>query len=262
MVNIAVDRMHHAFWSYFDPSHRKYVAGNPYENKMFEFYQQVDARIGRMLELAGDDTAVLVVSDHGAKRIDGGICINEWLIREGLLTLKGPLPAEPTPYAKIGVDWSKTKAWGEGGYYARVFINKAGREPQGIVTDEEYESFRTELAARLAQIPDDQGQPILTHVFRPEEIYPEVRNIAPDLLVHFGDLHWRSIGTVGHGSTHTLDNDTGPDDANHAQHGIYLLRAPGLEGGHVDGHLLQIAPTVLKLFGKRVPRDMRMPALV
>lgn len=262
MVNIAVDRMHHAFWSYFDPGHRKYVPGNPYENKMFEFYQEVDTRIGRMLELAGDDTAVLIVSDHGAKRIDGGICINEWLIREGLLTLKGPLPAEPTPYAKIGVDWSKTKAWGEGGYYARVFINKAGREPQGIVTDEEYESFRTDLATRLAQIPDDRGEPILTHVFRPEEIYPEVRNIAPDLLVHFGDLHWRSIGTVGHGSTHTLDNDTGPDDANHAQHGIYLLRAPGLEGGNVDGHLLQIAPTVLKLFGKRVPRDMRMPALV
>ena len=29
--------------------------------------------------------AILLVSDHGAKRIDGGICINEWLIREGYL---------------------------------------------------------------------------------------------------------------------------------------------------------------------------------
>ena len=34
-----------------------------------------------------DDTVVLVVSDHGARRLDGGFCVNEWLIREGLLVL-------------------------------------------------------------------------------------------------------------------------------------------------------------------------------
>ena len=43
----------------------------------------------------GDEVYVLVVSDHGAKRMDGGICINEWLIREGLLALK-PGVATPT----------------------------------------------------------------------------------------------------------------------------------------------------------------------
>ena len=44
-----------------------------------------------MLELLDDDTAVLVVSDHGAQRLDGGFCVNEWLVREGLLV------AEPVP---------------------------------------------------------------------------------------------------------------------------------------------------------------------
>ena len=44
-----------------------------------------------LLEHADDDTAVLVVSDHGAKRMDGGIRVNEWLRREGLLaTLREP----------------------------------------------------------------------------------------------------------------------------------------------------------------------------
>jgi predicted AlkP superfamily phosphohydrolase/phosphomutase len=38
---------------------------------------------------------VLVVSDHGAKRMEGAICVNEWLRREGYLTLKRD-PAEPT----------------------------------------------------------------------------------------------------------------------------------------------------------------------
>lgn len=262
MVNIAVDRMHHAFWSYFDSTHRKYTPGNPYEGKMLQFYKEVDERIGRMLRFADKDTAVLVVSDHGAKKIDGGICINEWLIQQGLLTLQGPLPSEPTPYAQVGVDWSKTKVWGEGGYYARIFINLKGREPQGQVEPAEYEAFRDELAERIRQIPDDHGNPLQTHVFKPETIYPEVRNVAPDLIVHFGDLHWRSIGTVGYNAIHTLENDTGPDDANHAQHGIYLLSGDGITPGREDGHLLQIAPTLLRVLGKRIPRDMRYKPLV
>ena len=262
MVNIAVDRMHHAFWSYFDQSHRKYRPGNPYEDKMLAFYKEVDERIGRLLKHADDATAVLVVSDHGAKRIDGGICINEWLIKEGLLTLQGPIPDKPTPYAKIGVDWSWTKAWGEGGYYARVFINLKGREPQGQVEPEDYEAFRSELAAKLAAIPDDQGQAIPTTVYKPEELYPQVNRIAPDLLAHFGALHWRSIGTVGHGGIHTLENDTGPDDANHAEFGIYLLSGPGVEATQADGHLLQIAPTLLRVLGKRVPKDMQADAMI
>ncbi len=37
---------------------------------------------------ADDDTAILVVSDHGAKRMDGGIRVNEWLRQEGLLATK------------------------------------------------------------------------------------------------------------------------------------------------------------------------------
>jgi len=262
MVNIAVDRMHHAFWASFDPGHRKYVPGNPYELKMLDFYKEVDERIGRLLRFANEETGVLIVSDHGAKRIDGGICVNEWLIREGLLTLKGPIPNKPTPYGAIGVDWSKTKAWGEGGYYARVFINKAGREPDGQVAENEYESFRNQLADKLRNIPDEQGRPLNTIVYKPEERYREVRGVAPDLLAHFGDLHWRSIGTVGHGAIHTFENDTGPDDANHAQHGMFMLSGVGVEHRRQDGRLLQIAPTLLKLLGKRVPKDMPEPAMI
>jgi predicted AlkP superfamily phosphohydrolase/phosphomutase len=262
MVNIAVDRMHHAFWSCFDKRHRRYEPGNRFESKMLAFYQEVDERVGRLLEFADDRTAVLVVSDHGAKRIDGGVCLNEWLIHQSLLTLRGPIPDTPKTYAEIGVDWSRTKAWGEGGYYGRVFINVEGREPEGQVAPEAYPSFRNELAEMLRHIPDDRGNPMPTTVFEPETIYPEVRGVAPDLLVHFGDLHWRSIGSIGHHAFHTLENDTGPDDANHAQHGMYLLCGPDVPPGNADGHLLQIAPTLLRLLGKRIPRDMRHPPML
>ena len=82
--------------------------------------------------------------------------------------------------------------------------------------------------------------------------------VPPDLIVYFGDLDWRSVGSVGLGSIHTFSNDTGPDDANHAQHGICILKADKLAGGgELEGmHLMDISPTVLDLLGFDVPQAM------
>src|SRR5437899_12881126 len=144
-----------------------------------------------------NDTVVLVVSDHGAEGLDCGVAINEWLIREGLLVLN-EYPTTLTPFEKLNVNWSKTKVWSEGGYYARVFFNIQGREPQGLIPQAEYESFQDEMRARIEALPDDKGQPLQSPVFTPEEIERNVRNVAPDLIVYLGGLYWRSIGTVAH----------------------------------------------------------------
>lgn len=257
MVEIGVDRMHHGFWQYFDPAHHRYQPGNPYENAIRDYYRLVDQEVGVVLRDLDDETAVLVFSDHGAKLMYGGICVNEWLIQEGYLTLRAP-PAEAGPLSPENVDWSRTKAWGEGGYYARIFLNVRGREPEGVVAPEEYEALRDELAMKLAAIPDEDGGSLGTCVFKPQDIYREQRNIPPDLLVYFGDLRWRSVGRVGTGVIHTHENDTGPDDANHAEEGIFLMRAPGLEGGRkLDGlHLMDCGPTVLDLLGYPIPPQM------
>jgi len=259
-----VDRIHHAFWDDMDPAHRFYEAGNKFENAIHDYYEEVDREIGKLLEFADDATAVLVVSDHGAKRMDGGICVNEWLIANGYLSL-AEKPASPMPLSKAKVDWSRTKAWGDGGYYARIFLNVAGREPNGTIAPEEYENLREELAAGLKAIPDENGQEIGTKVFRPEELYKEVRGVAPDLIVYFGDLYWRSVGTVGGGRIHTFENDTGPDGANHAQNGIFLFRpaTDGIPGGRrIEGlRITDIAPTILQLFGLPIPQDMEGTAL-
>ena len=148
------------------------------------------------MKFADDATDVLVVSDHGAKRMDGGICVNEWLMANGYLTLKEP-PETAVPLSKVKIDWPRTKAWGDGGYYARVFLNVAGREPEGTIAPEDYEKVRDELIAGLKSIPDENGRDIGTQVYRPEELYKEVRGVAPDLIVYFGGLYWRSVGTVG-----------------------------------------------------------------
>jgi predicted AlkP superfamily phosphohydrolase/phosphomutase len=262
MVEMGTDRIHHAFWRFTDPEHRLYEPGNRFENVMRDYYRALDDKIARLLRFADDDTAVLVVSDHGAKRIDGGICVNEWLRREGYLVLREE-PAEATRLTPDLVDWERTTAWGEGGYYCRLFLNVAGREPQGTVAQEDYERVRDELKGKLEALGDHEGRPIGTIAHRPEELYPERNGIPPDLLVYFGDLYWRSIGLVGTESVHVFENDTGPDDANHAPEGMYLLAGAGVgAGAGEERELRDIAPTLLTLLGEPVPADMEGSSLV
>jgi len=265
LVEMGVDRIHHAFWRFLDTKHRKFEPNSPYNNAIFEYYKFVDGRIGELLAAVPnadrDKAAVLVVSDHGAKRIDGGIAVNEWLIREGLLTLT-EYPTTPKPLGKLmaegKVDWSRTRCWSEGGYYARVFLNVRGREPHGIIDPADYEKTRDELIAKLQALGDENGRPIGTRVYRPEKLYNHVRGIPPDLVTIFGDLYWRSIGSVGYNAVHVFENDTGPDDANHAQDAMFLLSAPGITTGKIPPmDILDVAPTLLGFYGLPIPPDMQ-----
>ncbi|MBZ0252509.1 MAG: alkaline phosphatase family protein, partial [Candidatus Methylomirabilis sp.] len=257
MVDMSVDRLHHGFWRFMDRGHRLHESGNPHEHAIRDFYMHTDRLVGELIASFPPDTATIVVSDHGAQRMVGGVCVNDWLVANGWLALKEK-PAKPGPLRTKDIDWTRTRAWASGGYYARVFLNVAGREPQGIVPKGDYERVRAELAAALEAIPDEKGAPIGTKAHRPEDLYPEVRGIAPDLIVYFGDLTWRSIGSVGMDALHVFENDTGPDDANHAPYGVFLAKVPGSPArGELSGlQLMDIAPTVLDLLGEPVPPEM------
>jgi len=262
-VDIGLDRVHHGFWNYFDKKHVQYEPGNPYENVIPDYYLWLDEQIGSVIELLDNETILLVVSDHGAQRLDGGIAVNQWLIDEGLLVLD-EYPKEVTPFNQLKVNWAKTKVWSEGGYYARVFFNVEGREPQGTIPAAQYELFQDEIKARFEAMKDDKGQPLNSLVFKPKEIYHTVRNVPPDLIVHFGGLDWRSIGTVGYPNIYVQENDTGPDGCNHAQYGMFLLAAPNcpINGEFEGAKLLDIAPTLLDLAGYDIPESMQGRSLV
>ena len=257
-VEMGLDRMHHGFWRFMDAQHIKHDPTSRHKDAIKNCYKHVDMQIAEVLTQVGDETTVLVVSDHGAKRMDGGFCLNEWLWREGYLTLKTP-PQGLTPFEKCSVDWSRTTAWGAGGYYGRLFLNVQGREPYGLVPAADFERVRDEIAARLEALPDHMGKPMGTKCLTPQRVYKECKNIPPDLIVYFGDLYWRSVGSMGHGSAYTFSNDTGPDDANHAEHGVMIVCDPKQrQSRQVTGRqLMDIAPTILKAFGLPIPADMR-----
>ena len=257
-VEICLDRLQHGFWKFHDTQHVLHVPDNAYKDVITDYYLYLDDEIGKILDLLTEDTAILVMSDHGAQRLDGGFCVNEWLIKEGLLVLNN-YPDKITPFSELSVNWDKTKVWSEGGYYARVFFNVKGREPQGVIDPQDYEKIRDEVKKKFEALPDDKGLPMNNKVFKPDEIYQNVRNVAPDLIVHFGDLYWRSIGGVGYPGFYIQENDTGPDDCNHAQMGSFILASSNnpLHGEIKNTHILDMSPTLLELGGYDVPNTMQ-----
>lgn len=254
LCEIAPDRLHHVFWQYYDRRHPLYEAGSKYETAFQDYYRFLDDQVGTFLDLVPDDAITILMSDHGARPMMGGLCFNDWLMREGYLAMSEPLSG-PMPIKDAPIDWSKTIAWGDGGYYGRLFLNVRGREPQGVIDPARYEETRDELIAKLEAAPGPDGTPLGTKVFKPQDVYPEVRGVAPDLIVYFGDLEWRSVGSVGNASLYTYENDTGPDGANHDRTGIFALAGlPGQRTGRVDGlNLVDVGPSILSLYGIEAP---------
>jgi predicted AlkP superfamily phosphohydrolase/phosphomutase len=259
LVDMGVDRIHHAFWKQMDARHPHYVPNAPWRTAIHDYYRHVDQRINDLLQRCGDETVILVVSDHGARPLMGGVRINQWLQVEGYLTLKQQ-PDRSIALDQAGIDWPRTRAWGAGGYYGRIFLNVRGREPEGTIAPSAYERERTALAERLRAMNGPDGQPLGNRVFIPQHIYRSVRGVAPDLIVYFGDLAWRALGTVGGDELYTTENDTGPDDANHAQYGLFIYydpQQPG-KGRRIDNaQIYDILPTLMHRFQLPAPVGLR-----
>ncbi len=257
-VEMGVDRIHHYMWQYMDPEHKDYQSGNPYEEKIREYYRHIDSWIGELRELAPEGTIFYVVSDHGAKRMEGMFVINEWLIDNGYLVLN-KMPDKPESIQRCDVDWSKTKAWAWGGFYSRLFVNVEGREPQGIVPEAELDDFLEELRSKLMAVKGPRGEDLEHKIHRPQELYPEGVGAAPDLMIFWGDLYWKVAGTLGYGSHYIDQDDRGLDYGVHDWSGIFVRYDPAAAGAgkRDDLNILDVTPTILTDFGQDVPAGMR-----
>ncbi|MEN3044639.1 MAG: alkaline phosphatase family protein [Candidatus Hydrothermales bacterium] len=247
-VEMGPDRIHHGFWRFFDKTHNLYEKNNLYEEVIPEYYSFLDKKIGEVLEILPEETWIMIVSDHGAKKIEGCVAVNELLIKEGFLKLKENIKEQKRLEPEM-IDFKKTLAYGEGGYYSRVYLNIKERDREGVIDKRDYERIRKELKEIFEGLKNEENKNIGTKAYYPEEIYPEVKGFPPDLIVIFGDLDYRSVGSVGIGKIFTLENDTGPDDANHSYEGIYIIRAPDKKlKGRKDGSIYDITNTIMKIF--------------
>jgi len=192
------------------------------------------------------------MSDHGARPLLGGVHVNELLRREGLLVLKHE-PESETALEPSMVDWARTRAWGDGGYYARIFANVRGREPEGAVEPSEVPALLARIGEAITRLPDPSGRG--HRLVHPGETWREARGAAPELLVFFGDLALRSLGRVGARDLVVgpaeVERDRGRGGCNHDWDGAFVASGPGFtREGRVEGaRLADVSETVLGLLG-------------
>jgi len=270
-VDMGPDRLHHVFWRHLDPTDPRHDPDDPLVAACRDYYGHVDRCLGDLLEeVDPDETTVLVVSDHGARGLEGGVRVNRWLEARGLLVLREPRPTTPVPFDPALVDWRRTRAWAEGGYHARVCLNVRHREPSGVLGATAAETLRDELAAAFEGMTGPDGARMGNVVVRPETAYRRVRGLPPDLMVLFGGLRYRALGNLGGGAAAddsgdvlTADNDQGADGANHDWDGIFVaagrdVAAAPVEPPHPTFPIAAVAPTVLARLGVAPPPEVTL----
>lgn len=89
----ATDTIAHRFWHFMDKSHPFYnkESARVYGNAVLKAYQEADKLLKDMIDSAGKDTVVIVMSDHGMGPLHKFVHFNNWLIREGFMKLRGDM---------------------------------------------------------------------------------------------------------------------------------------------------------------------------
>jgi len=131
----------------------------------FAAYRELDAQVGRLLEAAGEETPLLVLSDHGFEPLRREVQLSRWLVERGWTVLTGRPVGHPLDF-----DPSRTRAYTL--IPGQVYLNLEGREPRGIVPRRDYFAVRESVARELAELRDpDTGQQVIERVWRREEIF-------------------------------------------------------------------------------------------
>jgi predicted AlkP superfamily phosphohydrolase/phosphomutase len=93
-VNVAFrapDHAQHYFWRFYDPQHPAYTAADAarFGDYIPQAYEACDRAIADLMDAAGEDTTVVVTSDHGFGRETKMVHLNNWLRRGGFMRFKG-----------------------------------------------------------------------------------------------------------------------------------------------------------------------------
>jgi predicted AlkP superfamily phosphohydrolase/phosphomutase len=90
VVFFDTDRILHQLWHYLDRDHpwRSTDGATDKSEPVWRYFQRLDGSIGQLIEQAGDDVLVIIMSDHGMGPAHNMIVLNNWLLHAGLLQLK------------------------------------------------------------------------------------------------------------------------------------------------------------------------------
>lgn len=183
-VFVQTDRVSHMFYRGIDPQHPLHRDTDAEAREAIHWiYREADRVLGETLLRMGPQDRLIVLSDHGFAPFRRAVNLNRWLAREGLLVLKDGNMDSSVGFTTV--DWSRTRAYALG--LNSIFINRTGREANGIVGGSEVAQIKQQIISSLPGLLDpESGSPAIRHVFDGELLYPgNANNDAPDLVVGY-----------------------------------------------------------------------------
>jgi predicted AlkP superfamily phosphohydrolase/phosphomutase len=255
-----VDRIQHMFWRYFEKGHpaARGTSGSEHADAIEKIYRHSDELVGKVMARLRRDDMLMVVSDHGFASFRRGVNLNAWLLSKGWLALKEG--GDGTAEWLRDVDWSRTKAYALG--LTGMFLNIEGREGKGILKPgEDAARVKAEIMAALKGLRDTgTGETAVNEAFDTAKLYrgPYLQN-APDLIIGFNAGYRTSWdGATGVVSGPVFEDNTKAWSGDHC---IDPRLVPGVlfasrKIDRKDPALVDIAPTVLRLFGLDPPAHM------
>lgn len=267
------DRIQHYLWEDMED-------GGEYKDAILDYYKTVDSQLGELVEKAGDNTTVIILSDHGFTRQKKKVYIDHYL-RENdfikvekslgntknnlLLALSGFLkktglneiivklmvafggkPGDIRP-PKTEIDFNETTAFTCSYYTGQIYLNHK-------LSESEREKVGGEVIQKLSELRDPKtGQTIIKNIYRKEDIYHgHAMAEAPDILIVPEDGYW----IVGGFNYPELIQEGDRETGRHDLEGIIIVSGENaVKGGRIDGgRLIDVAPTVLQLFN--IENDM------
>lgn len=257
------DRIQHMFWRFHDDKHpargedQTRIAAH--RDTIRDMYVRMDGLVGRTRKAVDQETALVVMSDHGFKPFRRGVDLNTWLLEHGYLSLKKNARTSTVAYLEE-VDWSRTRAYAIG--LAGIFVNLRGREAEGIVDlGRESRELARELCSQLTGLrdPECRAEAIHEAVCR-EDVYkgPYVEG-APDVIIGYNVGYRVSWDTANGKCAGQVFSDN--MKAWSGDHCIHPELVPGIlfsniALGNGSANIVDLAPTVLDLLGVSKPAYM------
>lgn len=291
-----VDSISHFFWHYMDPSHPHHEdRGDDHRDAILSAYRFVDERLGELLEYRGENTDLILMSDHGFGPIHSMINLNNFLMDEGYLELRrspvtrlkgwarrlGLYPERVVRLAEtIGldflafalpksvrnrivdsmggfqdVDWEKTTAYSRG-HMGQVHLTESVKQDP-----DRYRRVRSELAEDLRKNlrHPESGKALVSDIKFREEMYegPFLEE-APDLFLVMDDFRCIAYPLFSGGPDLLTPHIQEGRYANHRMNGIFIGEGPSFRSKATleDASIMDVAPTILYLLGRAVPNFM------
>ncbi len=290
LTQFYTDHIQHYYWKYWESN------GAKYSKVIEEFWTLIDTEFAALIkEFWDEETYIILMSDHGFAPLKGEFNLVPWLVERKLLYLTNRssligilaklglssdklvslvsklgiyslvrkiVPQELQfklykflPHAGGGVnihsavsmiDWDRSQVLPLSG---GIYINP------NAVNDADYKNLRDQLIAALSKVRDPiERKQLFTSVYRKEDIYSgEYLNRAPDILLDITDSYEWTTDVGSPEWCYDIQWSGG-----HARYGIFCINGPGIKGGYeIEGaRLIDLAPTILHLFGVPIPKDM------